>query len=71
MHPEVGPIPARSRATSVPSTKAPRSARPIKIKKENKLVRELKDVAGKHPIFETIATQGQDVVELLDGLFTG
>ncbi len=38
---------------------------------ENKLVRELKDVAGKRPIFETIATQGQGVVELLDGLFTG
>ncbi len=37
----------------------------------NKLVRELKDVAGKRPIFETIATQGQGVVELLDGLFTG
>ncbi len=35
------------------------------------LVRELKDVAGKRPIFETIATQGQGVVELLDGLFTG
>ncbi len=38
---------------------------------ENKLVLELKDVAGKRPIFETIATQGQGVVELLDGLFTG
>jgi hypothetical protein len=37
---------------------------------ENKLVRELKDVASKRPIFETIATQGQGVVELLDGLFT-
>ena len=37
---------------------------------ENKLVRELRDIAGKRPIFETIATQGQGVVELLDGLFT-
>jgi methylmalonyl-CoA mutase cobalamin-binding domain/chain len=36
---------------------------------ENKLVRELKDVASKRPIFETIATQGQGTVELLDGLF--
>jgi methylmalonyl-CoA mutase cobalamin-binding domain/chain len=35
---------------------------------ENKLVRELKDVAGRRPIFETIATQGQGTVELLDGL---
>lgn len=36
---------------------------------ENKLVRELKDVATGRPIYETIATQGQGVVELLDGLF--
>jgi methylmalonyl-CoA mutase cobalamin-binding domain/chain len=36
---------------------------------ESKLVRELKDVAGKRPIFETIATQGKGVLELLDGLF--
>ena len=36
---------------------------------ENKLVRELKDVASRRPIYETIATQGQGVVELLDGLF--
>ena len=35
---------------------------------ENKLVRELKDVAGRRAIFETIATQGRGVVELLDGL---
>ncbi|MCI0363767.1 MAG: cobalamin-dependent protein [Phycisphaerales bacterium] len=35
---------------------------------ENKLVRELKDVAARRPIFETIATQGQGVVQLLDGL---
>jgi len=36
---------------------------------ENKLVRELRDVATGRAIFETIATQGQGVVELLDGLF--
>jgi LAO/AO transport system ATPase len=36
---------------------------------EHKLVRELRDVSGGRPIFETIATQGQGVVELLDGLF--
>ncbi len=36
---------------------------------ESKLVRELKDIAGQRPIFETIATQGRGVVELLDGLF--
>ena len=36
---------------------------------ENKLVRELRDVAGGRPIYETIATQGQGVVELLDALF--
>jgi LAO/AO transport system ATPase len=35
---------------------------------ENKLVRELKDVAGRRTIHETIATQGKGVVELLDGL---
>ena len=36
---------------------------------ENKLVRELRDIAGQRQIFETIATQGQGVVELLDALF--
>ena len=36
---------------------------------ENKLVRELRDVSSGRKIFETIATQGQGVVELLDGLF--
>jgi LAO/AO transport system ATPase len=35
---------------------------------ENKLVRELKDIAGRRKIFQTIATQGQGIVELLDGL---
>jgi methylmalonyl-CoA mutase cobalamin-binding domain/chain len=35
---------------------------------ESKLVRELKDVAAKRPIFETIATQAKGVTELLDGL---
>jgi LAO/AO transport system kinase len=37
---------------------------------ENRLVRELMDIAGGRRIFETIATQGQGVVELLDGLFS-
>jgi len=37
---------------------------------ENKLVRELRDIAGGRPIYETIATQGQGVVELLDALFS-
>jgi len=36
---------------------------------ESKLVRELLDIAGGRKIFETIATQGKGVVELLDGLF--
>jgi methylmalonyl-CoA mutase cobalamin-binding domain/chain len=36
---------------------------------ENKLVRELRDIAGQRQIYETIATQGQGVIELLDGLF--
>lgn len=36
---------------------------------ENKLVRELRDVSSGRRIFETIATQGQGVVELLDGIF--
>jgi len=37
---------------------------------ESKLVRELLDIAGGRKIFETIATQGKGVVELLEGLFT-
>jgi methylmalonyl-CoA mutase cobalamin-binding domain/chain len=36
---------------------------------EAKLVRELLDIAGGRRIYETIATQGKGVVELLDGLF--
>ncbi len=36
---------------------------------ENKLVRELRDVAGGRPILETIATQAKGVVELLGALF--
>src|SRR5690606_38092574 len=36
---------------------------------ENKLVRELRDIAGKRPICETIATQGQGIIALLDELF--
>jgi methylmalonyl-CoA mutase cobalamin-binding domain/chain len=35
---------------------------------EAKLVRELLDIAGGRKIFETIATQGKGVVELLEGL---
>ncbi|MDZ4829226.1 MAG: cobalamin-dependent protein [Phycisphaerae bacterium] len=36
---------------------------------EAKLVRELLDIASGRRIYETIATQGKGVVELLDGLF--
>ena len=36
---------------------------------ESKLVRELLDIAGGRKIYETIATQGKGVVELLEGLF--
>jgi len=36
---------------------------------ENKLVRELRDICGNRAIHETIATQGQGIVELLDALF--
>ncbi|MGH7243852.1 MAG: cobalamin-dependent protein [Phycisphaerales bacterium] len=35
---------------------------------ENELVRDLKDVAGKRPIVETIATRSQGIPELLDAL---
>jgi len=37
---------------------------------ENELVRDLKDVAGHRPIFETVATRGQGVPELLDSLLS-
>jgi LAO/AO transport system kinase len=33
---------------------------------ENELVRDLRDVAGRRPILETVATRGQGVPELLD-----
>ncbi len=36
---------------------------------ESKLKRELLDIASGRGIFETIATQGRGIVELLDGLF--
>jgi LAO/AO transport system ATPase len=36
---------------------------------ENKLKRELLDIAAGRAIYETIATQGKGVVELLEGLF--
>lgn len=35
---------------------------------ENELVRDLKDVAGRRPIVETIATRGQGIGELLDAI---
>jgi methylmalonyl-CoA mutase cobalamin-binding domain/chain len=35
---------------------------------ENELVRDLKDVAGRRPIVETVATRGQGIPELLDAL---
>lgn len=36
---------------------------------ENKLKRELLDIASGRPIYETIATQGKGAVELLEGIF--
>ncbi|MEM9373256.1 MAG: cobalamin-dependent protein [Planctomycetota bacterium] len=38
---------------------------------ENELVRDLRDIAGKRAIFETVATRGQGVPELLDALLDG
>lgn len=35
---------------------------------ENELVRDLRDVAGRRPILETVATQGKGIQELLDAL---
>ncbi len=35
---------------------------------ENELVRDLRDVAGRRPILETVATRSQGVSELLDAL---
>lgn len=35
---------------------------------ENELVRDLRDVAGRRPILETVATKGQGVAELLETL---
>ncbi|MDX2118186.1 MAG: cobalamin-dependent protein [Planctomycetota bacterium] len=35
---------------------------------EHELVRDLRDVAGRRPIFETIATKGQGIPQLLDAL---
>lgn len=37
---------------------------------ENELVRDLRDVAGRRPILETIATRSQGIPELLDALLT-
>jgi LAO/AO transport system ATPase len=36
---------------------------------ENELVRDLRDIAGRRPIVETVATHGKGVPELLDTLF--
>jgi methylmalonyl-CoA mutase cobalamin-binding domain/chain len=38
---------------------------------EHELVRDLRDVAGRRPVFETVATRGQGVPELLDQLLGG
>jgi len=38
---------------------------------ENELVRDLRDVAGKRPILETVATHGKGIPELLDALVGG
>jgi len=35
---------------------------------ENELVRDLRDVAGRRPILETVATKGQGIPQLLDAL---
>jgi len=37
---------------------------------ETELVRDLKDVAGRRPILETIATRAQGITELLDAILT-
>jgi methylmalonyl-CoA mutase cobalamin-binding domain/chain len=37
---------------------------------EHELVRDLKDVAGRRPVLETVATKGQGINELLDALLT-
>jgi len=38
---------------------------------EHELVRDLRDIAGKRPIHETVATKGQGVPDLLDELLAG
>ncbi len=35
---------------------------------ENELVRDLRDIAGRRPILETVATRGQGILELLNAL---
>ncbi|MBL8964929.1 MAG: hypothetical protein JNK70_12780, partial [Phycisphaerae bacterium] len=35
---------------------------------ENELVRDLRDIAGRRPIVETVATKGQGITQLLDAL---
>ena len=38
---------------------------------EDILVRDLREIAGKTPIFETVATHAQGIPELFDGVFAG
>jgi methylmalonyl-CoA mutase cobalamin-binding domain/chain len=35
---------------------------------QNELMRDLRDIAGRRPVFETVATKGQGIPELLDAL---
>jgi len=35
---------------------------------ENELVRDLKDISGKRPVLETVATHGKGIAQLLDAL---
>jgi LAO/AO transport system kinase len=37
---------------------------------QNELMRDLRDIAGRRPVFETVATKGQGIPELLDALLT-
>lgn len=38
---------------------------------EHELVRDLRDISGSRPVFETIATHGRGIAELLDELLSG
>ncbi len=37
---------------------------------QNELMRDLRDIAGRRPVFETVATKGQGIPELLDALLS-